>query len=153
MSLRAFHYFFIFASTLLSVTVAAWGVTEYRATGEVFPLLLGVGSVGAAAALVAYSQWVRKKLSRIPCVLVLLMLAGHDALSCPSCNVDPNSPLIKGAGAGVLLLVGVVSTVLAAIAFIGFTWARRARALGSPALAESVAAGSRPPAALGEVTA
>jgi len=50
-------------------------------------------------------------------------------LACSVCYGDPGSALSKGAAAGVLFLVGVVTFVLAWIATVIFIWARRARSL------------------------
>jgi hypothetical protein len=51
------------------------------------------------------------------------------AWACSVCFGDPNSPLSKGAIAGVVFMVGVVSVVLLTIAFTSFIWARRAKKL------------------------
>ncbi|MBI2095075.1 MAG: hypothetical protein HYT89_02785 [Candidatus Omnitrophica bacterium] len=50
--------------------------------------------------------------------------------ACSVCFGDPSSPLRKGLFAGVLFLLLVVLTVLAAIAWTGFSWQRRAKAGG-----------------------
>lgn len=47
--------------------------------------------------------------------------------ACAVCFGDPASPLSKGVVAGVALLMGVIGSVLFAIAFTAFRWARRAR--------------------------
>jgi predicted small integral membrane protein len=52
-------------------------------------------------------------------------------LSCPVCFGDPSSPMTQSAKWGVLFLLVVVVCVLAAIAGVALSWARRARALAS----------------------
>jgi hypothetical protein len=61
-------------------------------------------------------------------------------LSCPVCFGDPSSPMTQSAKWGVLFLLVVVVCVLAGIATVAVTWARRARAL---AQAEEAAAARR----------
>ena len=49
--------------------------------------------------------------------------------ACAVCFGDPNSPLVKGAAAGVLVLVGVISVVLLGVAGTGMFWVHRSRRL------------------------
>lgn len=127
MSLRSFHYFFITMSVLLAAGFAAWGVADYRSRAELSSLVLGIGAIPVIVALVAYGSWARRKLGRLPILAVLLAIGARAADACPVCAGDPDSPLTKGAAAGVVFLVVVVSSLLAGIAFTAFTWARRAR--------------------------
>ena len=60
---------------------------------------------------------------------VFLVADIHNANACAVCFGDPNSPLTKGIKAGVVLLILVVGGVLGAIASVGISWARRAKAL------------------------
>ena len=48
-------------------------------------------------------------------------------LACAACYGDPNSPLSKGAVAGVLLLLGCIGSVLGGVIFLSRFWAKRAR--------------------------
>ena len=63
-------------------------------------------------------------------------------LACAACFGDPNSPLSKGAIAGVATLMACVGLVLAGIVAVALTWARRARAIQRDQLQQ--AAGARP---------
>ena len=49
--------------------------------------------------------------------------------ACSVCFGDPNSPMIKGAQWGVLVLLGVVLSVLGGMIVVIISWVRRARAL------------------------
>lgn len=51
----------------------------------------------------------------------------QQALACAVCFGDPNSPMAKGAAAGVLFLAGVISFVLLGIAGTAVFWVRRSR--------------------------
>ncbi len=50
--------------------------------------------------------------------------------ACAVCYGDPESPLTKGMQAGVLVLVGCIYTVLAAMASVFVYWMRRHKRLG-----------------------
>lgn len=57
-----------------------------------------------------------------------VILSGSEALlACAVCFGDPNSDMVKGANAGILILLGVVVTVLGAIVGVTLFWMRRAR--------------------------
>lgn len=65
MSLKAFHIFFVSVSFLLSLGVSFWAFREYsdeKGTGYV---MLGVGILLFAAALVWYGKWFLDKLKDI----------------------------------------------------------------------------------------
>ncbi len=49
--------------------------------------------------------------------------------ACAVCFGDPASLMSKGVVAGVYALLAVVVVVLGAIAFIAFSWSRRAKSL------------------------
>lgn len=54
-------------------------------------------------------------------------------LACGTCFGEPNSPMSQGARAGVLLLLGVIVFVLAAIAGMAIFWSQRAKMLDASA--------------------
>jgi hypothetical protein len=54
-------------------------------------------------------------------------------LACPMCFGASDSTQVQAAKAGVLVLLGIIVPLLAAIAFIARTWAKRARALAEKA--------------------
>jgi hypothetical protein len=57
-------------------------------------------------------------------------LAAADAAeACAVCFRDPQKGFSDGVYAGIWVLVGTVGFVLGVIAFTGWSWARRARAL------------------------
>jgi len=64
-SLKAFHVFFIAVCLLLAAGFGAWGIRDYRGTGTVVSLYLGVGSFAACIVLAAYGVWFLRKLRNI----------------------------------------------------------------------------------------
>ena len=68
-------------------------------------------------------------LTILACLGVLLSAA--PALACSVCYGDPNSTMVQGAKAGVLVLLGVVGVVLTGIASLLIFWMRRAARLES----------------------
>lgn len=66
--------------------------------------------------------------------LCSLVFSGQ-ALACSVCFGDPNSLQSKALSGAVLFLLVVIGSVLAAIAYLAFSWSRRAKqmdaALGS----------------------
>lgn len=65
MSLKAFHVFFIFVSTVLSVGFGIWGVRDYLRSGDTLNLGMGVGAFAGGALLVWYSRWFLRKLKNV----------------------------------------------------------------------------------------
>ena len=65
MSLKAFHIFFITASTLLAFAFSAWLVQSYRGSGDVTQLLAGAASFVAGIGLILYSIKFRRKLKDV----------------------------------------------------------------------------------------
>ena len=64
----------------------------------------------------------------IPLVAVVALLMTVDqAMACAVCFGDPDSAMAKGAVAGVLVLVGVVTFVLAGMVGTGLFWVHRSR--------------------------
>ena len=64
-------------------------------------------------------------------ILVCLgvLLSAEPVLACSVCYGDPNSAMVHGARAGVLVLLGVVGTVLTGLASMLLFWMRRAAKL------------------------
>ncbi len=62
MSLKVFHIGFIAVSTSLAVGFGIWAIRDYSANGEAASLVIGVGSLIGAVALVLYGLWFIKKL-------------------------------------------------------------------------------------------
>ena len=63
----------------------------------------------------------------IACILVVA--AAAEVAACSVCFGDPNSSMVKGAEAGILVLLGVIGSVLFSIIGLILFWARRARRL------------------------
>lgn len=61
------------------------------------------------------------------------------ARACYVCFGDPNSGMVKGAVAGVLVLFGIIGTVLTGIAGTGLFWIHRSRKLARLDQAETAA--------------
>lgn len=64
-----------------------------------------------------------------------MIAASHVVVACAACYGDPNSPLSKGAVAGVLVLLGMIVSVLGGVIFLIRFWAKRARAYEAERLA------------------
>lgn len=62
LSLRSFHLFFVAASVVLSLGVAAWGVQSWRASGSGSDLAFGLFFLVVGFVLVLYGVRVRRKL-------------------------------------------------------------------------------------------
>ena len=61
-----------------------------------------------------------------------MSLADQPTLACSVCYGDASSELVKGAQAGMLVLVGVIGTVLLGFISVVIFWARRAARLENP---------------------
>ena len=57
---------------------------------------------------------------------LLTFLIAQPALPCSVCAGDPNSTMVQGVQAGVLVLLGVVGVVLGGVATLLLFWVRRA---------------------------
>lgn len=65
--------------------------------------------------------------------LITAMLgAARKAIACAVCFGDAESPMAKGAVAGVIVLGAIVSFVLVCVACIGLTWLHRSRRISPP---------------------
>ena len=60
-----------------------------------------------------------------------IWLSAHpsSAVACSACFGDPDSAMARGVVAGVVVLVGIVSCVLAGVAGTGLYWIHRSRRL------------------------
>ncbi len=63
-------------------------------------------------------------LAILACLLTCLI--AQPALACSVCAGDPNSTMVQGVQAGVLVLLAVVGVVLSGVAALLLFWARRA---------------------------
>lgn len=61
-----------------------------------------------------------------------LLLAQTSASACSVCFGDPDSDMTRGAFAGVLVLLGIITTVLAGFVGTGVYWLQRSRKLAHP---------------------
>lgn len=80
---------------------------------------------------------------RLPATFFLAttLLASESLLACTVCFGDPASDMVKGANAGILVLLGVVVTVLGAIGSVSLFWMRRARLYDRTSLARKTPGG------------
>ena len=133
MSLKGFHFVFILASITLCAWISAWGLGEFRDSREVTPLVLGIFGIIGGLGLVAYLGWFLKKLRGLSffalAFALLTFLSTQDAFACSVCFGNANSPLVKGAAKGILLLMGVIGGVLACFASVFIYWGLKARRL------------------------
>ncbi len=65
MSLKAFHIFFIVASTALCVGFGVWSTQDFARSGSFVHLALGVGSFIASILLACYGVWFLRKLKGV----------------------------------------------------------------------------------------
>ena len=70
MSLRVVHIVFIVASTITAFGFGAWGIVEYRVSGEIADLALAIGSIAGGIALIWYGNKFFKKLKTLKSVRV-----------------------------------------------------------------------------------
>ena len=61
---------------------------------------------------------------------VAVLAASADVLACATCFGNPDSPMAKGALAGVIVLFGFISFVLVGVAGVSVFWFHRSRRLG-----------------------
>ncbi len=131
MSLKAFHFFFIVASILLSSYLGGWCVQSYNDSQSTSFLLMGIGSFIAAAGLVTYLAWFLRKSKNISFLTLLvavgLSFASETANACPVCLGDPNHPMVKSANLGVWFLLIVISGVLVGFAVLFAFWTYRSK--------------------------
>ncbi len=136
MSLKAFHLVFVIASILLGLGVGGWGILEYRATGEVGALLLGLIFLAMGIGLFFYGRNMLKKTKDIGYLaLAGLLFAEQNAAACASCYGESDAPMADGMNAGIFTLLVVVGSLLGGIAgFFIFIMRRGARLASRDAL-------------------
>lgn len=84
-------------------------------------------------------DYVPPVLRRTLAIIVAVLFAGRGVASaCPVCFGASDSPMAQGMNAGVLVLLGVTATLLAAIAVVG--WRIAARGLREPSYDHTAAA-------------
>ncbi len=65
MSLKAFHIVFVTVCTLFCLGLGLWGLREHRLTQDTGNLVLGVGALVGAVALIVYGRWFLRKLKNV----------------------------------------------------------------------------------------
>ena len=65
MSLKAFHIFFIFVATLLSLGVGVWAVGDFGGSASGGYLALGEGAFVLSGVLACYGVWCLRKLKNV----------------------------------------------------------------------------------------
>jgi DNA-binding transcriptional regulator of glucitol operon len=62
MSIKAFHLVFVISAIALCAFLAWWCIHDFRATGNLTNLAVGLGTVAFGALLVVYSFWFVRKI-------------------------------------------------------------------------------------------
>jgi len=128
MSLKAFHLVFVVASILLGLGVGGWGFLEYRSSGEVGALVLGLVFLMTGLVLIFYGKRMLKKTKHIGyLVFILLMGIKHDASACATCYGESDAPMAEGMNAGIFVLLIIVVGTLGAIGAFFIYLTRRAK--------------------------
>ncbi len=65
MSLKAFHFVFIFLSTAVAIALGAWCVAIDMIEGESIYLAGAIASFACALALIIYGVWFYRKMKRL----------------------------------------------------------------------------------------
>ena len=65
MSLKAFHIFFIFLSTVLALAFGIWAVDDFGRSASRVNLALGVASFILSGVLACYGVWFLRKLKNV----------------------------------------------------------------------------------------
>ena len=65
MSLKTFHVVFVALCTILAIGFGVWAIRDYKASGEMASLVLGVLSLCGAVALLVYGRWFLRKLKNV----------------------------------------------------------------------------------------
>lgn len=65
MSLKAFHVLFVTACLTLGITLAAWGLDDWRATSEGSSLAVMIVGFVLALGAVPYAFWFLRKLKNV----------------------------------------------------------------------------------------
>jgi len=66
MSLKAFHLFFITASSALAFGCGVWGLRDFFSPeGRAWDLVFGLGSLAVGIGLIFYERYFLKKLKRL----------------------------------------------------------------------------------------
>lgn len=76
--------------------------------------------------------------------VLVCFLNGEVARACSVCFGDPESPLVKGVNAGVIIMIGFVGFVLTGVAGTGLFWRQRGRRLARDVQAEESFKGRSP---------
>ena len=128
MSLKAFHLVFVLASILLGLGVGGWGIMEYRANGEISPLIMGLIFLIMGVTLMIYGNRMLKKTKHIGYLtLFLIFRLKQNTLACAACYGESDSPMAEGMNAGIFVLLIIIGGTLAAIAGFFLFIMRRAQ--------------------------
>lgn len=130
MSLKAFHFFFIIISVLLSAFFAGWCFNNYEELNNPLIYVFGVGSIGAMVGLAGYLIWFLKKSRNFSFLAVSALVAttlSQNAQACATCFGNSNHPMVRAANEGVWFLMIVISGLLVAFAGLFIFWGVRAR--------------------------
>lgn len=153
MSLKIVHLVFILCSLVLSLLVGVWGISSWRASGEVSGMVLAAVFfvLGAALAVYAPRYWAKMKdlekqkrhgmhLVALAAVAIAGWVLPDAAHACAVCYGDPDSSQVAGLNNAIWVLLSIVAAVQVGFValFVGFR--RRLRHLDDPARANEGAA-------------
>ena len=128
MSLKSFHLVFVIASILLGLCVGGWGLLEYRKSGEIGTLAMGLIFLTLGIGLIIYGKRMLKKTKHIGYLSLFLLFAlEKNALACATCYGESDSPMAEGMNAGIIFLLLVIGATLASIVAFFIFIMRRAR--------------------------
>jgi len=128
MSLKTFHLVFVIASILLGLSVGTWGVYEYRATGELDALAMGLLFLVMGVTLMVYGRRMLKKTKHIGYLaFAALLFTQQNAAACATCYGESDAPMAEGMNAGIMVLLVVVGGVLSALGAFFIFLTHRAR--------------------------
>ena len=68
-----------------------------------------------------------RRFALVSLALAMILVRPECLLACAVCFGDPNSDMVKGANAGILILLGIIVSVLGGIVSVMLFWMRRAR--------------------------
>ena len=128
MSLKTFHLVFVIASILLGLSVGTWGVYEYRATGELDALAMGLLFLVMGVTLMVYGRRMLKKTKHIGYLaFAALLFTQQNTAACATCYGESDAPMAEGMNAGIMVLLVIIGGVLSGLGAFGIFLARRAR--------------------------
>jgi prolipoprotein diacylglyceryltransferase len=127
MALKTVHLAFMVVSAALGLFLIWWGLLADIPKETVVANSMVLLGLCLFIFLSFYIKWFRRKMRRIS--VIMMFLYPTLVFPCAVCFKDPDSLMTLGANSGVLFLVGVIVSILLAIAGIGIYWSKKAKNL------------------------